>query len=162
MSDTTPPFLYLDIDGVLVKDSAYAGVKTYKELNELDPVTLIDREAVARLNRVADRFEIILSSRWYPKFSVNKVQSFLASAGFTGTLAGVTEERKLSSYKENEIRWHRQSSQENFERPYLILDDEKFRFGAFPEGNIIQTDPELGLTDEDLDKILKFLETVTK
>lgn len=155
------PFLYLDIDGVLVKDSAYAGVKTYKDLDGMDPVTLIDREAVARLNRVAHRFEIILSSRWYPRFSLDAVQSFLASAGFTGTLAGVTEERKMSSHKENEIRWHRQSSQENFERPYLILDDEDFRVGAFPVRNIVKTNPEMGLTDADLEKILKYLERVS-
>jgi hypothetical protein len=103
--------IFLDIDGVLNSEAfALKLEEKHRQLGHTSDTSCdcfmlyshVDREAVARLNRLVDvtSAKIVVSSTWRKKFDVAELQSRLGDHGLVGEIIGVTPD----GYKTDELR----------------------------------------------------------
>jgi hypothetical protein len=130
--------IFLDIDGVL---------NSRRFLDQLDPEERtddsLDPQAVARLNRIAERTQakIVISSTWRIIDPLERILDILQSHGFKGEIVGKTP--VLSGPRGHEIQaWvteHREV------KSFVILDDRSDMDGV--SKRLIQTTMADGLLD---------------
>lgn len=142
-------YIFLDFDGVLINRSSlrrHSGDKS-------EP----DSACVAALNRITDETDakIVVSSVWRKYNSNNILAILLLSWGVTGTMAGSTpiiyKSGGITSDPTSEIAAYLKR------RPYdsfVILDDMS---GIAFKSNLVQTDHEIGLTEELADRAISIL-----
>lgn len=148
--------LFLDIDGVL------AGIEwfEYRHNNKL-PIDFLDPKLVQKLN-VLD-CEVVISSSW----GCNNGQTWkqLRRKGFNLKVIGYTEHHEIGSdwiVRGNSIKkWLHdnlkyQRCGEDYQ--YAILDDDADMLLEQKE-HFVQTDCEIALTDADVKKLQKILES---
>lgn len=143
------PLIFVDIDGVL------ATRKTLYRLGEFDP------RCVHALNWLTDRIEaeIVVSSTWRLHWNLRGLRQLFRQQGCRAAVIASTPSSArgggrygitLASTRGDEIAaWLREHGNG---RPYLILDDE----GDLGSHHI-QTDYEIGLTFEDVERALAIL-----
>ena len=145
-------FVMFDIDGTLNSQEWY---KTHKPGN-LDGVDNdIDPKCIERLNRICSETGayLVMSSDW--RYDFNCSCKRLYAVGLTGLIIGRTEmsifsPRELSRGKEIQ-NWVDQNLTE--EDKWCIIDD---RTDMIPGQPFFEINPEVGLTDEDTEKVIKY------
>ena len=120
---------------------------------------LIDPAAMALLNKLlaATGAEIVVSSTWRHRETIASMQELLDSAGLRGRVVGLTPNpRDVAAWtcRGDEIAaWC--SAQSVSDEEILILDDGA-DFGPLSP-RVVKTDPEVGLTDEDVARSIALL-----
>lgn len=151
--------VFLDFDGVINSGPFTDALKQKQDLN-IQPPKLsmkwwaagIDPDAVVLLNGLLNRTgsKVVVSSTWRLGTDRSWLQCVLEMCGFEGEVIGVTE-RFPGKDRRIEIQdWIDRHSVENF----VILDDNG---GAWIHRHFVQTDFEVGLTDELVEKAVKVL-----
>jgi hypothetical protein len=160
--------LFLDVDGVLnspdwfghwpPKDEVTAGIDVRNLALVAD--TYLDPLAVQRLNRVAGKAEIVISSSWRYGYTLDEIRWMLERRGFRGTIVGMTPVLRLS--RGREIRaWLEQDEVPGRPRPFCVIDD-YCRDMDEVEGHTVETTDRsqphasrvTGLLDEHVEQIL--------
>ena len=163
--------VFLDIDGVLnspdwfghwpPKNETAAGIDVRGLALVAD--TYLDPVAVQRLNRLAGKAEIVISSSWRHGFTVDQIRWMLERRGFRGTIAGATP--ALHQGRGHEIRaWLEQNEDPDSPRPFCVVDDYCGDMDEV-EGHTVETTdrsrplgPRItGLLDEHVEQILTLL-----
>ncbi len=141
------PVIFLDIDGVLnnhnTKERLPSGVFG------IDPVN------VANLNKLIQNIdiEIVLSSTWRLCYPLPVINGFLKAVGFKGLVMSRTESIIAAYHRGEEIQaWLNKNPDVD---SFVILDDDSDM--AHLIDHLVQTNPEVGLTVEDINKVLLFL-----
>ena len=167
--------VFLDIDGVLncpdwfghwpPKDEITAGIDV-RDL-ELVADTYLDPVAVQRLNQLAGKAEIVISSSWRNGFTVDEIRWMLERRGFRGAIVGVTP--ALHESRGREIRaWLEKNEVPGRPRPFCVVDDYCRDMDAV-EGHTVETTDRsqplrarvTGLLDEHIEQILTVLGSET-
>lgn len=146
--------MFLDIDGVL---NSYPFLERHAlDLHEDDDRywrSMLDPDAIGRLNRLlaTSGAAVVIASTWRRVLPLGRLRAILESRGLRGAVLGTTAPalghrgRAVSAY----LTAHPC-------RDYVILDDER---GQEPHGERhVRTDPELGLTEAQVDEALRLLE----
>lgn len=124
--------VFLDIDGVLNIGS------------KMKPGVL-KKELVTKLNDLND-VTFVLTSSWGLVFDIEDIELKLKNNGFSGKLKTylfgeeTREEKIINFVKENNIT------------RYVVIDDRNIT-----EDNMVKIDPNLGLTDENINQVKKLL-----
>jgi hypothetical protein len=141
-------YIFLDIDGVLNKESDWARPYTLNNENV---------QAFIKLVHKISNPKIILTSSWRvgwsPAFEecTAQIQTLLCSLREAGiSISGKTEQAN-SRDRAKEIRYFLNHHPQD---RYIIIDDDRSEFQEEME-HLYLTDPEYGLTDKDVKKILK-------
>ncbi len=163
--------VFLDIDGVLnspdwfghwpPQDEVTAGI----DVRDLALVadTYLDPVAVQRLNRLAGKAEIVISSSWRRGFTVDQIRWMLERRGFRGAIVGAIP--LLYEGLDNDIRaWLEQHDDPDSPRPFCVIDDYCRDLDEL-EGQTVETTDRsqpasarvTGLLDEHIEKILTIL-----
>ena len=149
--------LFLDIDGVLNDpefiDNLHWDWHMSREERDL---SMICKERVALLNQLVPHFDtIVLSSDWRLTNGVRGVAGYLEEKGFTGELHP-TATPDLYDVHSPHYRGYEVDAWLEENAPgadYLCLDDSKlFR----EDQSVFYTDHNKGLTQEDVDAIVRF------
>ena len=182
-------FIFLDIDGVLntddfieksVQQTGWGGTFS-------DPMDHLDPSKIAILNRVVTETnaDIVLSTAWRTKLGAAKTADVLLDAGLNARIVGATPDRfevtrKMSMHIPRWIEIHHflEHTTRKFSN-FVIVDDRDdaggncvqtattrgYRLKVVPtlffpmRDNFIKTDPLVGLTDADADKMIEILNT---
>ncbi len=165
--------VFLDIDGVLnspgwfghwpPKDEVKAGI----DVRDLALVTdtYLDPVAVQRLNRLAGKAEIVISSSWRYGFTVDQIRWMFERRGFHGSVTGATP--KLRESRGGEIlAWLKSKEHLGDPGPFCVVDDYCRDMGEV-RGHTVETADRsqplgyrvTGLLDEHVDQILAMLAT---
>ena len=171
--------LFLDIDGVLnsqnwfgyrlycIKNNMYDRVLNFIDTNDENTeykLNMIDDRAIANLNKIVEETgcKVVLSSSWRSSSESENVftQYILKLKGFKYELYDVTPRlwhKEFGTQRGEEIQlWLDKESEKNEIESYVILDDD---FDMLPEqmNNFIHIDGQVGLTDKDVCKAIKIL-----
>lgn len=160
--------IFLDIDGVLnsqetcdkfadeFEENGYGGF-----FKETDAITHRDvlwgQELVDKLRIIAESTgaEIVVSSTWRKYFSIEKFKEMFSLYGWENAPI-IDKTQNLNTQRGFEInKWLTNNKIDN----YLILDDST---DFLPEQlvNFVNTNPFIGITDEDVEKSIKILNHV--
>jgi len=154
--------LFLDFDGVLNSTSYFRRVA--RETGRQTGAGHIDPLAVERLNRIvkATSCRIVVTSTWRLVHTLEDLQRMLHGLS-AEQLLGVTPDRigprcrEIEKWLDGVSRWN--SEQRQWRPPvdqFVILDDDSTAGIGFAS-HFVQTSPETGLTDDDVDKAIKIL-----
>lgn len=139
-------FIFLDIDGVLNRETDAPASATASELwtsEDIDPAAVQLLNALVKLTGA----RIVISSSWRLHHSVPELISLLSQRGLSGEIVGATS--KMSGESRGvEIRtWLRANARPN--AAFVVLDDQA------PSGGLdthwARTDPTLGLSEKDVE-----------
>lgn len=150
--------IYLDFDGVLNTDghlNTLAQQGMTREMLKEQPERALLPELVQKFNFFADKgVDFILHTGWCRMFLYAKCLEVLRHHGFKGDILGETP-KKFSSTKCMEIRSSLRDEKPDF---YAIVDDDVWIDppGYF-KGHLVFTDPDLGVTDENIASLAKIL-----
>jgi hypothetical protein len=150
--------IFLDVDGVLNSSNFFreSRKKTYDTSN-------LDKKAVEVLNTIIELTgaKVVISSTW----RVHDFFGLLCELGendFKGEVIGQTPILN-QSIRGNEIKEWIQLNKESLDvtdekdfKNYLILDDNSDMF-PWQKDNFVQTETEIGLTKEHIDRCVKIL-----
>jgi len=141
---TLPRFVLVDFDGVLNTTEHLCRQSRQRDVDSFYPGRLLMTSKVCLLNGlVQEGVVFVLSSHWYPLFSVEQCQGWLSTHGFLGELAHVTP-RTGTPNKAQEIRRFLQAHLTPCQT-YVVIDDLPLFVGS---PNFLQTDPRVGLTSD--------------
>lgn len=140
------PVLFLDIDGVLNT--------TYESMGTLDP------RLIARLRYVvsASGCLVVLSSAWRKLYPLPQITDRLQQHGFVGHLFACTPalyEGRQTAPRGHEIAAWMALASIGPDR-IAVVDDEPAGMGDL-RSRLVQTDPNLGMTDTDAHKLVRLL-----
>ena len=158
--------IFLDVDGVLNSDRYMASqkfneeIRGYKDMWEVInkvPHTHLDPAAIKLLNTLVEQSgaEVVLSSTWRLRFTLDEMNEMLASRGAKFTIVNKTPPaRRFRSYRGEEVRDYLKSLEEQPES-FVILDD----IDQFPllKDNFVRTTERDGLTETHVQKALDIL-----
>lgn len=155
--DTSKPYCFLDIDGVL-NSVKWAKTERFKELRKEridtavgpfgDRIDQFDPEAVDHLNDIAD-WNFVLSSSWRHHHTLTELNETLQKVGFKGKLGDKTPDLRShpGSLRGNEIYLWLQNNVStcsgDFSR-YIIFDDDSDML-LWQKDNFIHVNNEFGL-----------------
>ena len=159
------PVLFLDIDGVLSSEE-HASRYTMGEWEKLAYLERhIDSKAVELINYICSETnaDIVISSTWRYGRTVEQLQEVLNQRGCTFKVIDKTPEHDIR-YRGYEIdAWisknrsrDKNGSYFNFTN-YAILDDDIGDMLIKQKDNVFEIDRRVGVTKEDADKIIEFL-----
>lgn len=179
--------LFLDFDGVLNTNSFLKAVhtKAKEEGRKCLPIEDIDPSKVSILNRIIKETSavIVLSTSWREIFGAADTADFLFNSGFEGRIIGSTPNhveitRKMSLVTPRWLEIHHwiMANKDKISK-FAIVDDlssaggvnANLNFGrgldihidkqivSQIQASFVQTDDEIGLTDELADKIISIL-----
>lgn len=144
--------LFLDIDGVLNDPFWNLNHPSNNADDYIDPVR------VAILNRILQETgaKVVITSTWRCTFTPERLQKHLETFGFIGEIIGATEDDDFGRMMQI-FAW---LSDAKFPYRFVVLDDEEVFGSLHPEmqkRNQYLTDPKMGLTEEDGEKIIAML-----
>jgi len=133
--------LFLDVDGVLLSTSS---IERFRSARVLDP------DCVERLNRIVERTgaKVVISSTWRLQH-MDELREALQEAGFRHLDAIVDETAHLPSQSRDSEIWAWLAT--FGAKAYCVLDDTRLR-----NRHLVRTNHLVGLTDEDVEKVLRF------
>jgi len=153
--------IFLDIDGVL---NSVESCKDHQDKGIFDDVP--HRTHISCLNKIieATNAKVVISSVWRKSASSLHILRLLSVLGFKGNVIGSTP--IIDDFRGNEIQaWINRfennkdwiNKNEGLEKleSFVILDDDSDMEHLIPF--LVQTDGEIGLTDELADKAIKIL-----
>lgn len=148
--------LFLDIDGVLNDPEFIDNLDwDWHMSREERDLSMICEKRVTLLNQLIPHFDhMVLSSDWRLTNGAEEVGEYLKEKGFAGTLHELATpdlyHRDCAHYRGNEVdAWLKEHAPG---ADYLCLDDSRlFR----EDQNVFYTDPNKGLTQEDVDAIVR-------
>lgn len=154
-------FIFLDIDGVLNSKQYYIEKSEPKRLRELKEkfegviaygLANIDSKAVSLLNKITNKTgaKIVISSSWR---GISSLYTILKLAGITSPIYGETP-RLMSRWRGYEIKAWLEGIKEPYK--YVIIDDDSDMLESQLD-HFVQTNWEVGLTEEDVNKAIKIL-----
>jgi hypothetical protein len=177
--------LFLDIDGVLNSESFGRALEAkhrqlgHDDLAKVDPTCAcfklenqIDDAAVTRLNRLVAETgsKVVISSSWRKLFDSIELHRILSAHGLVAEIIGETPnaydegvrfDMKMEYgtdgerlYRGHEIDYWLRYQGEGVDR-FVILDDCSDM--VMHMSRLVQTDPEVGLTDEDVDLAIRVM-----
>ncbi len=175
-------FLFLDIDGVLnsqdwMRSDEFTNLKDELRNSDNDDKLWFDPSAIELLNDIcaATGCEIVISSSWRKRKTLDEFYDLFKSVGFKypGSFAGTTDvfynwikpKVHCPSIRGLEIRvWLETNIKmvnpaHQFEYTYCILDDDTDML-LEQKNNFVNTDPQVGLTSDDVSKVIRILNTV--
>ena len=136
--------LFLDIDGVMVPAK---GWKSPEFLNDGFPAFSI--KATNILQRlITEDVTIILTTSHKSKFSIDEWKSIFKNRGINiEKIKSLPENLNNHSRKDEIVNWFNVN---NIEEDFIIIDDDKSLndLPDFLKGNLVQTSPFIGLTEE--------------
>lgn len=142
-------YVFFDIDSVLNSETWYQSYHPNAIDDDLDP------KCIERLNRICSEIGayLVMSSDW--RYDFNCSCKRLYTAGLTGLIIGRTEmsifsPRELSRGKEIQ-NWVDQNLTKDDQ--WCIIDD---RIDMIPGQPFFKINCEVGLTDEDAEKVIKY------
>lgn len=146
------PIIFLDIDGVLNSQSYYESDR-YKEKetdNRFDyDLEEIDERAVSYLSDLIKETnaDIVVSSTWRNRYSVEEFQKLLEAKGLVGKVIGKTPRCGEDCIRGNEIlKWMKTNIKDYSDfNCYVILDDDSDML-YWQRNNLIVVDGSVGLT----------------
>lgn len=181
----SPRVIFLDIDGVLNSETFARSLEDkhrqrgHEDLAKADPTCdcfylfhQIDRAAIARLNRLVAETgsKIVISSSWRRTFDLPEVTRILTEHGLVAEIIGETpyafaegirEDMRLEYgaggerlFRGHEIDYWLRYQGQGVTR-FVILDDCSDM--AMHMSRLVQTDPEVGLTDEDVELAIRVM-----
>lgn len=137
-------YIFLDFDGVL---------HGFKENNE--QFCLLDNFE-ERLKPYEDKFKIVISSSWRLLYDLEDLKKILFLK--LNNIIGITPDlgnENLEFERYEEVRLYCKLNKIGFHNALCIDDSETlFPWGYF---NLLLTDGNIGITNEDIDKIIKFI-----
>lgn len=144
--------LFLDIDGVL------AGVEWFDHCrkNNLD-IDFLDPSLVRKLNALD--CEVVISSSW--GCDNGKTWKALRRKGFNLKVIGYTEHHEIGCdwiVRGNSIKKWLNDNCTNIDYQYAIIDDDGDML-LEQKDHFVQTNPEIGVTDEHIERIKQILES---
>ena len=179
--------IFLDVDGVLNSEAFNRSLdEKHRQLGHEEPsrpkrdttcdcfklFNQIDRAAVARLNRLVAETgsKVVISSSWRRLFDPPELHRILSSCGLVAEIIGETpyafdEETREGMrmeygsggerlYRGHEIDYWLRYTGEGVTR-FVILDDGSDM--AMHTSRLVQTDPDVGLTDEDVELAIRVM-----
>jgi hypothetical protein len=154
------PLVFLDFDGVL---NSWESERCKRSCAWEDR---LDWKAIERLNRLVavSGAGVVVSSAWRLGQTVEQMANLLEANGFTGRVVGVTPSLVdksvesadgiyLAKERGEEISAWREATRH--EGPFVVLDDGSDMRGV--EAHFVQTDHEIGLLDEHVNRALELL-----
>lgn len=154
-NNSYPKYLFLDIDGVMnsFDDYKMTNEEFMKQLNKIS--FKLNPNHVKILNNVVEKYnpEIILSSYWRTRFSLEKINDLFKKEGFKGQISDITDDQG----KEHDNRWNqiKRYIDKNDVKNYIILDDEHITKNETVVPNFVKTNSYVGLTKKSLEEIHK-------
>lgn len=151
--------IFLDIDGVL--NSRQSMLKKHQTTEY--PITKIEDKTtwpdpilVSRLNKIIEITDsnIVISSVWR-SLGLDRIIEILEKVGVKSKVIGITAKLSGLSRGEEIQNWLDFSSQVITISNFVILDDDSDMPGL--ESNLVKTDNEVGLQDEDVEKAIEIL-----
>lgn len=163
--------LFLDIDGVLNSNKYFQHPQYREECNALDlrdyygeevlelaPYLHMDPSAIKLLNSIIDQTGayVILSSAWRRFNPILQINQWLQMRGATFDLLDQTPQFKTIVPRGHEVKSFLDSFKQSVSS-FVIIDDLPHRdFKSFRK-QFVQTDPNVGLTLQDVEKIINIL-----
>ncbi|CAB4196772.1 hypothetical protein UFOVP1290_292 [uncultured Caudovirales phage] len=159
--------IFLDIDGVLNSNRYMKSPQYFDETKDYDPRgmeiinkahhTHLNPEAVRLVNLLVDKTgaEVILSSTWRNRYSIDEMNAMLSMRGATFKIVGITPVFFSFRGRGGEIKDFLEDL--DGEITFVILDDiNQFHDYGFDE-QFIQTTEEDGLTMAHIERAIKVL-----
>lgn len=156
--------VFADMDGVL---NSAGFLRNVEHPEELPPggsfawwARMVDPAAVRCLNRLTEATGavIVWSSSWRLHFTDETAAEFLKSVRVTATCIGRTPSKMSLQTRAAEVAmWLRDHPEVD---AFVVLDDDKVDlapFSGLPQGVVIRTDWEEGLTEADVDAAIEAL-----
>lgn len=144
--------LFLDIDGVLNSDNWFE--RCHKEGTPWDP---IDSELVQKLNTLD--CVVVISSSW--GYDGGRTWEKLRKKGFNHKIIGYTEPHESGSdwiVRGNSIKKWLHDNCKDIDYQYAILDDDGDML-LEQKDHFVQTDPLVGVTDENIELLKNILDS---
>jgi hypothetical protein len=154
------PVVFLDFDGVM--NSKMWFETHHEELKDLPFLERaskeLDPQLVARVKRIVDDAdaEVVISSSWRILHSAEQLGDILTECGwFMPPIIGVTPRAIPGPYStERGVEVNMWLTEKKFRGAHVILDDGT---DFLPGQPLVQTEWEIGITEEDVDRALKIL-----
>lgn len=142
--------IFLDFDGVL---NSWAWQEANKDLLKSEGLLYrqhLDRDAVARLNRIvaATGAVVVISSTWRRLYKLVELREILANHGFSGIVLDVTPHMGRRR-GEDIAEWLASAPQARAVSGFVILDDDSDM--EHLTHKLVQTSYETGLQDGDVE-----------
>jgi len=162
-------FVFLDIDGVLNDIELHRMMEWGGKKWGWDWVRPL---LVKKLNTIIERTGalVVVSSSWRQKWTKQELQTILDEQGFVGEVASVTpvledprfyaERGPVFPDRSDEVlEWIGlcKHASPGIDIRYVVLDDRGEFFQNTPGINIVLTDGDVGLTDEDVERAVEIL-----
>ena len=154
--------VFLDFDGVLNSEDWSATAADAPEGEGYWGPSSLDERAVRRLNGlVAPGVHFVVSSTWRQVHDREALESLLKSKGFSGTILDVTPRMHRTPDGFLPVRGHEIQAwlDTHAVRAFVTLDDDSDMAHLLP--HLVQTDPKLGLRDEDVARAREMLTTAS-
>lgn len=156
--------IFLDFDGVL--NSQESLDSRAKETGQW-PIEWIDTKLIARVNQIVEATgaQVVISSSWRLYYELDWLINYLNQHGFVGTVIDRTPSRRdlhdiRMRDRGDEIKeWMDCFDPKDIES-FVILDDDADMNQLLPY--LVQTDFEVGLTEENVQKAIEMLNATTK
>lgn len=144
--------IFLDVDGVLNTTSNW-GIKL---VNGVWEGGTIEPAKVSAINQIVDATgaKIVVSSMWRVGRTVEDLQKLLNDEGAEFEIIGTTPEAPRERWGQI-LKWL-QSHSGALNSHYVIIDD-WLEAGWGHSGHFVNTDPEVGITDADVQKAIEIL-----
>jgi hypothetical protein len=145
--------LFVDIDGVL-------GSQRVWDANAVRrwtcPAGWLEPQLVARLNRVVRETgaRVVISSGWRHYLGAESVVEVLWACGFTGEVIGATPKAPVKTFTWQRALEIEMWLSQNPARHWVAVDDVAV---AVESGRLVRTNPKTGLTDADVQTLIKLL-----
>lgn len=144
--------IFLDIDGVL---NSLQFIKSSSSFFK-SPESMVDLSTIPLLNILVDHgFKFVISSTWRIGRTVEDLQSLFSSWGFTGEVIGCTPSSTHGIRGKEINQWLKDNNYFSTLCTYYIVDDSLDAGVEQPDFKFIRTDMNIGLTQKDIDYILK-------
>lgn len=160
--------IFLDIDGVLNTGWWYTQMDGNTPKDKYGYA--FDPKSVANLKKIVDETgaDIVISSSW-KSLGLSELEDMWQNRGLPGKLIGITpnsvsdemllnadlDHMELFSIRGMEIKEWLDKHGKNVSH-YVIIDDMD-NFLSSQKSHFVQTDPEVGITEEDVDKAVRLL-----
>jgi len=162
--------VFLDIDGVLNTKWWYTQMDRNTPKDKYGYA--FDPRSVANLKKILDETgaDIVISSSW-KSFGISELEEMWQERGLPGKLIGITpnsvsdemllnadlDHMELFSIRGMEIKEWLDKHGKNVSH-YVIIDDMD-NFLSSQQSHFVQTDPEVGITNDDVKKVVHLLNT---